>query len=493
MLALGYDIGSSSVKCAIVDLESGKTVAQGFYPAEEMEIRSPQPGFAEQDPETWWNYATLLTQQIIASNRFDARAICSIGISYQMHGLVIVDKSRRVLRPAIIWCDSRAVEIGAKAFEKLGKEYCLSHLLNSPGNFTASKLQWVKEHEPEIFRCIDKVMLPGDYVAMRLTGEVASTVSGLSEGVFWDFKRDAVSDKLLAYYGFDEAILPKSHPTFSFQGEVTPAVADMLGLRKGVIVSYRAGDQPNNAFSLNVLQPGEIAATAGTSGVVYGVTDQLQSDQRSRVNLFAHVNHSFAQPRLGILLCINGTGIQNSWLRKNIDTGLTYDEINTMASKVPVGSEGIQVLPFGNGAERVLEDRNIGGHILGLDFHRHTQAHVFRAAQEGIAFALKYGMDVMRDMGLNMKVIRAGKANMFLSPIFRETLSNVTGASIELYNTDGAIGAARGSAMGSGYYRSFEDAFRTLTKVDEVFPDSRSSAVALEAYGRWLTKLSAFL
>jgi xylulokinase len=493
MLALGYDIGSSSVKCAIVDLESGKTVAQGFYPAEEMEIRSPQPGFAEQDPETWWRYATQLTRQIIAWNRVDAKAIRSIGISYQMHGLVIVDKSRRVLRPAIIWCDSRAVATGAKAFEKLGKEYCLLHLLNSPGNFTASKLRWVKEHEPEIYRNIDKAMLPGDYVAMRLTGEVASTVSGLSEGIFWDFKRDAVSDKLLEYYGLDEAILPKSYLTFSFQGEVTPAVADVLGLREGVVVSYRAGDQPNNAFSLNVLQPGEIAATAGTSGVVYGVTDKLQFDRRSRVNIFAHVNHSCAQPRLGVLLCINGTGIQNSWLRKNVGKDLSYDEINAAASRIPIGSGGVQVFPFGNGAERVLEDRNIGGHILGLDFHRHTEAHVFRAAQEGIAFALKYGVDVMRDMGLTIKVIRAGKANMFLSPVFRETLSNVTGASIELYNTDGAIGAARGSAIGSGYYRSFEEAFRTLTKVDEIFPDNAKCAAVRETYNGWLAKLKTFL
>jgi xylulokinase len=366
-------------------------------------------------------------------------------------------------------------------------------LLNSPGNFTASKLRWVKEHEPEIFRCSDKAMLPGDYIAMKLTGEVASTISGLSEGIFWDFKRNAVSSELLTYYGFDEAILPKYYSTFSVQGEVTQAVSDLLGLRKGVVVSYRAGDQPNNAFSLNVLQPGEIAATAGTSGVVYGVTDRLQSDDRSRVNQFAHVNHSHAQPRLGILLCINGTGIQNSWLRKNIGTGLSYDEINTAASKIPIGSEGVQILPFGNGSERVLEGRNIGGHILGLDFHRHTRSHVFRAAQEGIAFALKYGVDIMGGMGLNMKVIRAGKGNMFLSPVFRETLSNVTGASVELYNTDGAVGAARGSAIGSGYYKSFEEAFRTLTKVDEVLPDNTASGAVLEAYDRWLTRLNTFL
>lgn len=492
MLSLGYDIGSSSIKCTIIDLESGTVVAQGFYPKEEMEILSPKPGFAEQNPETWWEYTKLLTRQLLETHSIDAGAIRSIGISYQMHGLVLVDKNQRVLRPSIIWCDSRAVDLGKKAFKKIGENYCLPHLLNSPGNFTASKLRWVKEHEPKIYNKIDKAMLPGDYIAMKLTGEVVTTISGLSEGIFWDFKRNALSKKLLDYYEIDENLLPQTKPTFSVQGTLTSAAAEELGLKKDTVVSYRAGDQPNNAFSLNVFKPGEIAATAGTSGVVYGVINQLHYDKLSRVNQFAHVNHTAKQPRLGVLLCINGTGIQNSWLRKNAGAGLSYVEMDKMAGEIQVGSEGVRVLPFGNGAERVLENKNVGSHILGLDFNRHTKAHVFRAAQEGIAFSFKYGVDIMKKMGLNIRVIRAGKSNMFLSPIFRETLSNVTGASIELYDTDGAQGAARGAAVGAGYYKSFDDAFKSLTKVTQVQPDKKTSKAVLEAYNDWLSKLENF-
>jgi xylulokinase len=493
MFALGYDIGSSSIKCSIIEIESGATIAQGFYPSEEMKIESPQPGFAEQDPELWWQYVKLLTRQLISGNKIDAKSIRSIGISYQMHGLVIVDKQQHVLRPAIIWCDSRAVDTGNKAIESLGADYCLPHLLNSPGNFTASKLRWVQQYEPEVFKKIDKAMLPGDYIAMKLTGEITSTISGLSEGIFWDYQSNGLSNVLLEYYGIDEALLPPVRPTFSNQGMIAPSTANELGLSKEVVVSYRAGDQPNNAFSLNVLQPGEIAATAGTSGVVYGIIDQYQYDPLSRVNQFAHVNHSVEQPRLGVLLCINGTGIQNSWLRKNIASSLSYNEINQIAGTAPVGSDGVVVLPFGNGAERVLENKNIGSLIDGLDFNRHTKAHVLRAAQEGIAFAFKYGIDIMKEMGLHIKVIRAGHANMFLSPIFCNTLSTVTDAAIELYNTDGAAGAARGSAIGAGYYTSSEEAFRTLKKIQEVTPDRAHSAVVAKAYNRWLGKLKASL
>ncbi len=360
MFSLGYDIGSSSIKCAILDCESGRTVALGSYPAEEMAIDSPRPGWAEQDPEVWWQYVTGLTRQLLGRNAIDAARITAIGISYQMHGLVLVDDQQKVLRPSIIWCDSRAVEIGQKAFEVLGKEFCLSRLLNSPGNFTASKLRWVREHEPELFKKVHKAMLPGDYIAMKLTGEISTTVSGLSEGIYWDFVNNAVSREVLEHYQIEERMLPAVLPTFSVQGQLTQRAAEQLGLRAGTPVAYRAGDQPNNAFSLNVLNPGEVAATAGTSGVVYGVLGKIIYDVKSRVNPFAHVNHSADQPRLGVLLCINGTGILNSWLRKNVAAGMSYVEMNEAAAGVSAGSDGVSVIPFGNGAERVLENAQCG-------------------------------------------------------------------------------------------------------------------------------------
>lgn len=493
MYSIGYDIGSSSIKCAIFDIEKGKTISQGFYPPQEMEIKSPHLGWAEQDPEVWWSYVKILTRQLIEKSKIDVQQVKSIGISYQMHGLVVVDKNKQVLRPSIIWCDSRAVKIGNNAFQKIGEDYCLNNLLNSPGNFTASKLRWIKENEPDIYKKIFKIMLPGDFIAMKLTDEINTTISGLSEGIFWDFKNNSISKNILDYYEINESLLAEIVPTFSVQGYLKKSAAEELGLKEGIVVSYRAGDQPNNAFSLNVLNPGEIAATAGTSGVVYAVIDQLNYDKKSRVNQFAHVNHSSDQTRIGVLLCINGTGILNSFIRKNMGANLSYDEMNNLAKEIEIGCEGITILPFGNGAERVFENKNIGSHFLNIDFNRHTKAHFFRAVQEGIAFSFKYGIEIIKEMGLNINVIRAGKSNLFLSSIFKETLSNITQATIELYDTDGAQGAARGAAFGAKLYNSIQDAFLNLKKIEEVNPQPSLIEKTNYAYNKWLEQLNKFL
>lgn len=490
MYLLGYDIGSSSVKASLVNAETGVCVASAFYPKVEAEIIAVQPGWAEQKPEMWWQNLKLATAAVMEQSAVSAEQIAAIGISYQMHGLVCVDKDLQVLRPAIIWCDSRAVGYGQKALETLGESVCLSHLLNSPGNFTASKLAWVKENEPDIYACIYKIMLPGDYIAMRMTGEVCTTVSGLSEGMFWDFKNNCVADFLMEYYGFDKSLIPDIRPTFSEQGRMTAAVAEELGLRAGIPVTYRAGDQPNNALSLNVFNPGEIASTAGTSGVVYGVNGTVNYDPQSRVNTFAHVNHTDEQTRLGVLLCINGTGILNSWIKRTMGTDVSYAEMNDLAAGVPIGSQGLSVIPFGNGAERVLGNKEPGCSLQGLNFNSHTRAHIMRAAQEGIVFSFKYGMEVMEQMGMHITNIHAGNANMFLSPIFRNTLAGVTGATIELYDTDGSVGAAKGAGMGAGIYKDNTEAFSTLKKLQVIEPDVQAAEQYQAAYALWKERLA---
>ena len=453
MYLLGYDIGSSSVKASLVNVDSGKCVASSFFPKTEAEIKAVQPGWAEQDPDSWWSYLKSATHAVMTESGVAANDIAAIGISYQMHGLVCVDKNQQVLRPAIIWCDSRAVPYGQKAFETLGEATCLSHLLNSPGNFTASKLAWVKEHEPEIYERIDKIMLPGDYIAMKMSGTICTTISGLSEGMLWDFKKNEVASLLMDYYGFDSKLIPEIKPTFSEQGRVNSWAAKELGLKEGIPITYRAGDQPNNALSLNVFNPGEIASTAGTSGVVYGVNGEVNYDPKSRVNTFAHVNHTTDQTRLGVLLCINGTGILNSWVKRVVaPEGISYNDMNDLATQAPIGSSGVSILPFGNGAERMLENKEIGCSIHGVNFNLHGKHHIIRAAQEGIVFSFKYGIDIMERMGIPVQKIHAGHANMFLSPIFRETLAGITGATIELYDTDGSVGAAKGAGMGAGIY-----------------------------------------
>ena len=484
MLLLGIDLGSSSVKASVIDGESGKCLATSFSPSEEMKIIALKPGWAEQDTEIWWSNLKIAIANCIRKLGQKKDNIGAIGISYQMHGLVTVDKNNRVLRNSIIWCDSRAVGYGEKAMNALGKEYCMSHLLNSPGNFTASKLAWIKENEPELYKRVHKIMLPGDYIALRLTGEVATSFTGLSEGIFWDFQENKVSDSLMKYFDFNPALLPEPAPSFSISGLLLKSVADEFGLPEGIPVSYKAGDQPNNALSLNVLNPGEVAATAGTSGVIYGVTDKKKYDPLSRVNTFLHVNHNHSQTRLGVLLCINGTGILNSWLRRNTGS-LSYDEMNNLAKKVSPGSDGLRILPFGNGAERMLGNKETGARIEGLNFNIHSNAHLFRAAQEGIAFSLRYGLDIMKEVGIDPKVIRAGEANMFLSKVFRETLSSVTGSVIHLYNTDGSIGSARGAGIGCGYYKSEKEAFNGLTELGVTEPDKSKSAAYEETYAKW--------
>ena len=478
-------MGSSSVKASLVDVESGEIASSAFYPEKEAPIMAVKAGWAEQDPQMWWENAKLSLKKVMNETGAKGEDILAIGISYQMHGLVCVDKAHKVLRPSIIWCDSRAVPYGERAFRDLGAELCLGHLLNSPGNFTAAKLAWVKENEPALFDRIDKIMLPGDYIAMKLSGEVKTTISGLSEGMMWDFKTKKPAKFLLDYFGFDENMLADIVPTFAIQSVVSKEAAVELGLKEGTPISYRAGDQPNNAVSLNVFNPGEIASTAGTSGVVYGVLGDVNYDTKSRVNTFAHANYTTELDRLGVLLCINGTGILNAWVHRNITPNMGYAEMNDMAAGVPIGSEGVKIIPFGNGAERVLENREVGCSVHGLNFNNHNQAHLVRAAQEGIVFSFCYGMEIMQNMGMELNKIHAGRANMFLSPLFRDTLAGVSGATIELYETDGSVGAAKGAGIGAGIYKDNNEAFATLKKLAVIEPDEKKRDEYLNAYAEW--------
>lgn len=486
---LGFDVGSSSVKASLVDIDNGQCAASAFYPETEAPIKAINSGWAEQDPEMWWYNAKLALKKIMAETGCKGEDIQGIGISYQMHGLVCVDKDLKPLRDSIIWCDSRAVPYGEKAFNKLGADYCLSHLLNSPGNFTAAKLAWVREKEPQLFEQIYKIMLPGDYLAMKLSGKANTTISGLSEGIFWDFKERKVSEPLLNTFGINKDMIADIVPTFGIQSNVSAEAAAETGLAEGTPISYRAGDQPNNALSLNVFNPGEIASTAGTSGVVYGVLGEVGYDKKSRVGTFAHVNYTDIQTRLGVLLCINGTGCLNSWIHRNVAPELSYAEMNELAAKAPIGSDGVSIIPFGNGAERVLENRETGCNIHGINFNKHNRAHIIRAAQEGIVFSFCYGMEVMQDMGMDIHNIHAGKANMFLSPLFRQTLANTSGATIDLYETDGSVGAAKGAGMGCGIYKDNNEAFASLKKLVTIEPEPNMAQQYREAYIRWKTIL----
>lgn len=488
MLFLGIDLGSSSTKVSVIDGQTGKSLGATSYPETELAILSPAPGFAEQHPDTWWECVREACKRLFAKDGIDPARIEAVGISYQMHGLVLVDAEQKALRPSIIWCDSRAVDLGNEALESLGADYCFDHLLNSPGNFTAAKLRWVQQNEPEVFNRIHKFMLPGDFIAMKLTGEITTTASGLSEGTLWDFREQGVAKALLEHWGMSASLVPDLVPSFGEQGVVSASAAAELGLRAGIKVAYRAGDQPNNAFSLNVLEPGEVAATAGTSGVIYGVTDQPAADSLSRVNTFLHVSSTADEARNGVLVCVNGTGRLYSWLRQTLaEAGQapSYALLNDLAAGIPVGSDGLIFHPFGNGAERIFQNRNLGAQLRNLDFNRHGLGHMVRAAQEGIVFSLNQGFEVLKGLGGSADVVRVAKGNMFLSEVFTNAFANTTGAVVELFETDGAEGAARGAALGCGYYSSAQDAFKGLTRLGVVEPEQTQMARYQDAYQQW--------
>ena len=491
MLLLGIDIGTSFIKVSVVDAETQRAIATAQYPDSENPITSLKPGWAEQSPEMWWEHTVAAIRNLNNSNKFNPKEISAIGISYQMHGLVVVDKNQNVLRDSIIWCDSRAVTIGEGAYNSIGEETCSSCLLNSPGNFTASKLAWVKNNEPKTYSSISKIMLPGDFISMKLTGEITTTASALSEGILYDFKKNEVSSDVMKYFDFNYSLIPEIQPLFSSHGRILPSVAQQLSLNEDVQVTYKAGDQLNNALSLNVLRPGEVAATAGTSGVIFAVTDELFSDKYSRVNAFAHVNHTVTDRRLGVLLCINGTGIINSWIKKLCGDGLSYNEMNAICSNIELGSNGLFILPFGNGAERMLQNKIVGAHVDNIDLNKHTKAHIFRAVQEGIAFAFRYGLDIMKENNLNPTIIRAGKSNLFLSDVFVQSFVNATGVTVELYANDGSVGAALGASIGAGIYKTFEEAFsqfKVLKRVEPTEPE-----IFNQLYNEWKKLLDSRL
>jgi xylulokinase len=483
MLLLGIDVGTSSIKVSVVDAQTQQTICAAQYPETESDIIALNDGWAEQSPDTWWEHVQLAILKLHAQRKYNPQDITAIGIAYQMHGLVMVNKEQQVLRNSIIWCDSRAVEIGDKAFDEIGKEKCLLHLLNSPGNFTASKLAWVKQNEPGIFSKAYKIMLPGDFIAMKLTGEITTSIAALSEGIFWDFQQNELSKDVFEYYGFSDSLIPTIKNVFTEHGKVSAKIAAALSLKEGIPVTYKAGDQPNNALSLNVLQPGEVAATAGTSGVIYGVSDQLTYDNESRVNTFAHVNFTAEQKRLGVLLCINGTGILNRWIKNIAGESMSYQQMNDASKAINPGSDGVLIFPFGNGAERMLNNKMVHAHIHNIDFNKHGNAHLFRAAQEGIAFAFRYGLDIMRENGMDPKVIRAGKANMFLSDVFTQSFVNVNNVAVEFYEGDGSFGAAIGAGIGAGI---FADATAASEKRKPVaIAEPGQSALYNELYEEW--------
>ncbi len=487
---LGFDIGSSSIKAALVNAETREILTIVSAPPAEMPIASPQGGFAEQDPDMWWQYVCECCQKLIAQHPDARDNIQSIGLAYQMHGLVVIDKDGKLLRPSIIWCDSRAVTTGEEILDGLDKDQFLHSHYNYPGNFTFSKLRWIQQNQPDLFEKIDKIMLPGDYIAYKMTGLARTSITGLSEGIMWNFEKNEADRELFEKCGIDPDVVPEYQHTFSTQGIVTRHAAVELGIKPGSPVSYRSGDQPNNAWSLHVNEPGIMAGTGGTSGVLYGISEKPVIDRSQRTNSFAHVNYIPEKPRIGTLLCINGAGIMYSWIRRNI-TGqeISYADLEKRAATIAPGAEGLSILPFGNGAERMLQNKPVGAHIMGLDLNRHHQDHIIRAGLEGIGFAFYYGYEIMKDLGMTSQILRVGNDNLFQSKIFSQLLSSLSGITIEIRNATGAVGAALGAGLGSGYYKNPDEALSSQEVIQTIEPDQNLLFTYQEPYQKWKSEL----
>ena len=490
MFNIGLDIGTSFVKVALTEINSGKAIDLISYPEKEQDIISIKNGWAEQDPNVWWQNSCEAIRLLINRNNINPVNIKGVGVSYQMHGLVMVDSSGKCLRNSIIWCDDRAVDIGKKAYYDLGNQFCVENLLNSPANFTASKLKWIKDNESELFSKIYKIMLPGDYIAYKLSGKINTTKSGLSEGIFWDYKKDKISTELLNYYGIKESIFPEIVPSFGYQCCVDEKGANDTGLTPNTPINYRAGDQPNNALSLNVLTPGQIAATAGTSGVIYAVSSNILTSESERINNFIHVSND-DNLIIGKLLCINGAGIQYSKLKNDLNIE-SYDEMNEMSNIPPVGSSNLIYLPFGNGSERMLNNKNIGSKLINFDQNVHEDSFVIRSTLEGIAFAFVYGMQILIKDGVKPVNIRAGNDNLFRSNVFGETIATLLNLNIEIYETTGAIGASRAVDLHLGDFDKFGNNIIENDFLKNYYPQ-KNKFDYLNAYNLWLKELKLTL
>ena len=319
---------------------------------------------------------------------------------------------------------------------------------------------------------------------------MTTTKTGLSEGMLWDYKNNSVADFLLKYYEIDSSLIPKIVPTFGFQCKLNKKGSSECGLLEDIPIYYRAGDQPNNALSLNVLNPGEIAATAGTSGVVFAVTDNVKTNESERINNFLHVNINNSIS-LGKLLCINGAGIQYAKLKNELNIN-SYDEMNKLSSVVEVGSKQLTYLPFGNGSERMLNNINVGSKMLNFDINIHKKEHVIRATLEGIAFAFVYGMQILINDGVKPKVIRAGNDNLFKSKVFGETISTLINTDIEIYETTGAFGAARAVDLRNRDFNKFENNIIENDFLRTFSPQPNLNDYK-NAYNLWVEKLELTL
>lgn len=465
---LGIDIGTSGTKTVLFD-EAGNTIASalGEYP-----LYQPNVGWAEQDPEDWWKATFSTIKAVLGKSGVNPSDVKGVGLSGQMHGAVLLDKDNQVLRKAIIWCDQRSSAECDQITSIIGKERLIEITANPAlTGFTASKVMWVKNNEPEIFEKVKKILLPKDYIRFKLTGEFATEVSDASGMQFMDIPKRKWSSEVLDKLGIDKGLLGDVYESQEVSGKVHKAAAELTGLKEGTPVVGGAGDQAAGAVGNGIVRPGVISSTIGTSGVVFAFSENVSIDPKGRVHTFCH-----AVPNTWHIMGVTqGAGLSLKWFRDNfcIEEKRTaelmgidpYVLMDQEADRVEAGCSGLIYLPYMMGERTPHLDPNAKGVFFGLSA-KHEKQDMLRAVMEGVVYSLKDCLEIIKEMGVDVSEVRASGGGG-KSKLWRQMQSDVFGTEITTINSSegGALGVALLAGVGTGVYSSVPEACDAIIKV----------------------------
>lgn len=470
---IGIDLGTSGVKTVLFD-ESGKPVASSTV---EYPLYQPNLGWAEQDPEDWWKGTCESINNVMLKSGVNKQDVKGVGLSGQMHGAVLLDKNDKVLRKAIIWCDQRSAAECDQITQLVGKERLIEITANPAlTGFTASKVMWVKNNEPQIFEKIAKILLPKDYIRLRLTGEYATEVSDASGMQFMNIAQRKWSSEVLGKLEISESMLGKMYESQEVTGKVTASAAAITGLNEGTIVVGGAGDQAAGAVGNGIVKPGVVSSTIGTSGVVFAYTDKLTIDPLGRVHTFCH-----AVPNTYHIMGVTqGAGLSLKWFRdnfcmeelmtaelSNIDV---YKLLDAEAENITPCSDGLVYLPYLMGERTPHLDPDARGVFFGLTA-KHTKPHFVRSIMEGVTYSLRDCLEIIRGMGVEVSEVRASGGGG-KSKIWRQMQADVFGTNINrIFSDEGpALGVAILAGVGAGIYDSVPQACSNVIKVKDSLP-----------------------
>ncbi len=479
---LGIDVGTGGSRAVLID-SSGAIVASATI--EHAPFASPEIGWAEQNPEDWRRASIEAIRQVLANENVNAEDIAAVGLSGQMHGAVFLDKFDKVLRPSIIWCDQRTENQCRELTEKIGAEK-LIELVSNPAlpNFTLTKMLWVRENEPEIWRKVKCVLLPKDYVRFCLTGDKATDVSDASGTLMLDVRNRKWSKEILAASEIGESLLPELYESAEITGTISAECAAETGLLKGTPVVAGASDNAAGAIGMGIVRVGSVSATVGTSGVIFAVTDKPSIDLRGRIHTFCHA----APNRWHVTGVTQAAGLSLRWFRDNFSLNENYDDLTAESAKISVGADGLLWTPYLMGERTPHIDSNVRASLIGLTAS-HTKAHVVRAILEGVAFSLRDSLEIFKDLDIPIQTIKLGGGGA-RSSLWRQIQADVYGRAVEIVESDegAAYGAVLLAGVGAGRWKTIDQACgETIRVAEKIEPNDESVEILNRQYQKYQT------